>query len=229
MGVRLPLGAPTVSAKGGPASGGRFVPGVPLDSVSTSSTSLVVFDHSMPDQPNINIIDESGKIIGEDSRVHAHAKGLLHQEVHVWFYTPDGQIIFQHRAKDKDTFPDLLDATVGGHVEKGDDYIATAIKEVGEETGLRVSPEQLLHIKTHRNTSYDSVNNRTNNVLRAVFAYKYDGPVEKLQIEQGKGIGFEAWPIATILNISAEDKKRFIAAILEPDILDVFRKIQLLV
>lgn len=183
----------------------------------------------MTDQLNINIIDESGRIIGEGTRVNVHAKGLLHQEIHVWFYTPDGKIIFQHRAKDKDTFPDLLDATVGGHVEKGDDYVATAIREIGEETGLSVSPEELTHIKTHRNKSHDSVTNKTNNVLRAVFAYKYDGSVEKLQIEQGKGVGFEAWPITTILNISTEDKKRFIAAIFEPDILDVFRKIQVFV
>ncbi len=183
----------------------------------------------MTDQPNINVVDEHGNILGEDSRANVHAQGLLHQEIHVWFYTPDGKIIFQHRAKDKDTFPDLLDATVGGHVENGDDYVTTAVKEIEEETGLKVSSEKLMHIKTHRNKSYDSVTNRTNNVLRAVFAYKYDGPVEKLKVEQGKGAGFEAWPIATILNISVEDKKRFISSIFVPDILEVFRKIKTLI
>jgi isopentenyldiphosphate isomerase len=68
----------------------------------------------------LNIIDEEGNILGEATRQEIHEKGLLHGEVHVWFYTPDRQLIFQHRAKDKETWPDLLDATVGGHVEIGD-------------------------------------------------------------------------------------------------------------
>lgn len=60
-------------------------------------------------------------------RENIHNQGLLHREIHVWFYTPKGEIIFQHRAKDKDTYPDLLDATVGGHVEINSDYENTAL------------------------------------------------------------------------------------------------------
>ncbi|MFA6588307.1 MAG: NUDIX domain-containing protein [Patescibacteria group bacterium] len=183
----------------------------------------------MDDQPNLNIIDETGKIVGEDSRTNVHDKGLLHQEIHVWFFTSDGKIIFQHRAKDKDTFPNLLDASVGGHVEKGEKYIDTALKEIKEETGLRVTSDKLRYIKTQRSTSYDPVTSRTNNVLRAVFAYRYDGLIESLMIEQGKGIGFEAWPLKTILNISSEEKKRFIPTIFNPDIIDVFHKIVLII
>ena len=58
-----------------------------------------------------------------------HKKGLLHPEIHVWFYTPDKEIIFQHRAKNKDTYPDLLDATVGGHVDIGEYVDKAALRE----------------------------------------------------------------------------------------------------
>ena len=71
----------------------------------------------MADSRKLNIVDENDQIIGEDTRENIHRKGLLHREIHVWFYTPKSEIVFQHRAKNKDTFPDLLDATVGGHVE----------------------------------------------------------------------------------------------------------------
>ena len=76
----------------------------------------------MTDNRRLNIVNEEGEIVGVETREDIHNQGLLHRECHVWFYTPAGEIIFQHRAKDKDTYPDLLDATVGGHVEIGSDY-----------------------------------------------------------------------------------------------------------
>src|ERR1035437_3863166 len=91
----------------------------------------------------LDIINENDVVIGQDTRENVHKKGLLHREIHVWFITPDGQMIFQHRAKDKDTYPDLLDATVGGHVEPGATYEETAIKEMEEETGLKAEKEDL--------------------------------------------------------------------------------------
>lgn len=85
----------------------------------------------------LNIVDEDDNIIGQETRSEVHRLGLLHHEVHVYFITSNKEIIFQHRAKDKDFYPDLLDATVGGHVDLGDDYKETAIREVEEETGLK--------------------------------------------------------------------------------------------
>ena len=90
----------------------------------------------MADNRKLNIIDENGNITGEETRENIHKQGLLHREIHVWFYTPKGEILFQHRAKDKDTYPDLLDATVGGHVEIGADYESAALQELEEETGI---------------------------------------------------------------------------------------------
>lgn len=62
----------------------------------------------------LEIIDENDNVIGLETREKIHKEGLLHREIHVWFFTPRGEIIFQHRVKDKDIYPDLLDATVGG-------------------------------------------------------------------------------------------------------------------
>lgn len=89
----------------------------------------------------LNIVNENDEIIGQETRENIHKQGLLHHEVHVHFITPNKEIIFQHRAKDKDFYPDLLDATVGGHVEIGDTYEKTAIKETREETGLIINEE----------------------------------------------------------------------------------------
>lgn len=81
----------------------------------------------------LNVVDENSNILKAEDRKVIHLQGLLHQEIHVYYFTKDGQLVFQHRAKDKDTFPDLLDATVGGHVEMGDSMEQTAVKEAAEE------------------------------------------------------------------------------------------------
>lgn len=180
----------------------------------------------MADNRKLNIVDEKENIVGEDTRDNIHKQGFLHREIHVWFYTSKGEIIFQHRAKDKDTYPDLLDATVGGHVEIGDNYENTALKEIEEETGVKATKNNLTFIQITKSKSYDQVTGMTNNVIRAVYAFHYDDGVENLKIEKGKAIGFEAWSFEKLFNISEADKKYFIRAILEKDILDIFRKIQ---
>jgi len=180
----------------------------------------------MVDNRKLNIVDENGKIIGEETRENIHDQGLLHREIHVWFYTPKGEIIFQHREKDKDTYPDLLDATVGGHVELGSDYENTASQELTEETGIKTEKNNLVFIQMIRSKTFDTATNKTNNVIRAIYAYRYEGKVEDLKVEKGKAIGFESWPLEKIFNISDEDRKRFIPAILEEGVLNIFRKIQ---
>jgi isopentenyldiphosphate isomerase len=169
----------------------------------------------MADNRRLNIVDENGNIIGEETRENIHRQGLLHQEIHVWFYTPEGEIIFQHREKNKDTYPDLLGATVGGHVDIGSDHEPAALQEIEEETGISTTKDNLVFIQMAGDKTFDRATGMTNNFLRAVYAYRYDGKVEDLKVEKGKAIGFEAWPLEKIFNISDNDKKRFIPSIFE--------------
>ena len=180
----------------------------------------------MADNLKLNIVNEDGKIVGEETRENIHSQGLLHREIHVWFYTPKGEIIFQHREKDKDTYPDLLDATVGGHVEIGSDYENTALQELAEETGILLEQKNLSFIQMVRSKTFDTATNKTNNVIRAIYAYRYEGKVEGLKVEKGKAIGFESWPLEKIFNISDEDRKRFIPSIFEKDNLEIFHKME---
>ena len=180
----------------------------------------------MVDNRKLNIVDENGKIICEETRENIHNQGLLHREIHVWFYTPKGEIIFQHREKDKDTYPDLLDATVGGHVEIDSNYENTALQELAEETGIKIEKNNLAFIQMIRSKTFDITTNKTNNVIRAIYAYRYEGKVEDLKVEKGKAIGFESWSLEKIFNISDEDKKRFIPSIFEKQNLEIFAKVK---
>ncbi len=171
----------------------------------------------------LEVINEDDIVIGLEDRDVVHSKGLLHREIHIWFLTPKGEIIFQHRAKDKDTYPDKLDATVGGHVDPTMSYEDTAIKECKEETGIDIDLTKLVFLRKMKKRSVDEDTKKINNTIRSQYAYLYDGPISVLQVENGKAEGFEAWKIDDLSNLSEIDKKKFIPLILQKDMLDILK------
>jgi isopentenyldiphosphate isomerase len=177
----------------------------------------------------LEIVNEQDEVIGQETRDKIHTEGLLHREIHVWFITPDGSIVFQHRAKDKDTYPDLLDATVGGHVEIGQTYEQTAVKETKEETGVDIVMSDLHLLKKVHRRSIDSVTGKINYAFRVQYAYMYRGNIADLKIEKGKAIGFEAWPIEKIFVLSDNEKRLFIPAVYSPEFLALFRECMTLI
>lgn len=177
----------------------------------------------------LNVVDENGNLVGTESREKIHRDGLLHCIVHIWIYNRKGELLFQHRAPDMETYPDLLDASVGGHVEIGRTYEQAAIQEMKEETGHVISLSDLHPLGIRRTKkSIDPSTNTTPYHLIASYAYQYSGSVDDLRIEDGKGAGFEFWPIETILKIPETQRSRFIPSIFDPSTLAIFRSIQTL-
>jgi len=174
----------------------------------------------------LDVVDEAGNPIAAASREEIHKKGLLHREIHIWLFTSNGEIIFQHRSKNKDACPDMLDASVGGHVDPGMDFESTALKELEEETGIQAKPADLVLVGTVHTSNYDPVTDMTNNALRYEYALRYDEPIGNLQVEAVDGSGFEVWPIDTLLNMPAEKREKFIPLMLEDVYLDIYRAIK---
>lgn len=172
----------------------------------------------------LEVIDERDNVVGLETRAKIHQDGLLHREIHIWFFTPNGEIILQRRAKDKDTYPDKLDATVGGHVEPKMSYEETAVKECKEETGIDINLGNLVFLRKMRKKSFDEETGLTNNTIRSQYAYLYTGSISDLQIEDGKAQGFEAWKIDNLSHLSETDKNKFIPLILREDMLNIFNQ-----
>jgi len=170
--------------------------------------------YNIPMKELLNIVDENDEITGQRTREEIHQEGLLHREIHVYYIPHDTKIIFQHRAKDKDTYPDLLDATVGGHVEIGQSYEEAAIRETEEETGVKVNPQDLIFIKKIRRSSHDKVTGKINSGFKAEYLYVYRGDIKDLKIEAGKALGFEAWLIDELASLKDKDEAKFILGIL---------------
>ncbi|MBT8281263.1 MAG: NUDIX domain-containing protein [Muriicola sp.] len=93
----------------------------------------------------VDILDADGRYTGERIlKSEAHKNGIFHPTVHIWFYTPDGEILLQQRAGIKKTFPLFWDVSVAGHVAAGEDILKGAVREVEEEIGLKIT-EKVLH------------------------------------------------------------------------------------
>lgn len=163
----------------------------------------------------LNVINNQDKILNKKSYQEIHNTGLLHREIHVYFITPKKEIIFQHRSVNQKTYPGLLDATVGGHVEIGDSYKKTAIKETEEETGEKIKPKDLIFIKKVKNYSHDHITGKINNAFQSEFLYIYKKDISDLKIEVGHGSGFELWTFKKLKNLNKKNKKKFIPFILD--------------
>ena len=84
----------------------------------------------------------------------AHRLGLWHRCFHCWIVAPTepsgGSYLFvQRRAVEKDTWPNKLDVTVGGHLRTGESAL-DGVREVEEELGIPVAAEELFPLGIRR-------------------------------------------------------------------------------
>lgn len=96
----------------------------------------------------IDIVNSQGIPTGNTClKSFAHQNGILHASVHIWLYTSDGKILIQKRKEDKDTFPNLWDVSVAGHMHAKELPIEAAVREVKEEINLTLDKQELKYIK----------------------------------------------------------------------------------
>lgn len=173
----------------------------------------------------LDIVDENDQVIGRELRSVIHQKGLLHREVHVWFVTPDKQLIFQKRSMMKDTYPGLWCETVGGHVKPGQDYISAAAAEACEETGLPVTLDDLILIdKIHLHVP--TGNGLINNTLRCVYLYKRPVSLDNLQIESGEATEFVCRDVDDFVSGTIDLRPLAIPTLFEKPYTDVWPRLQ---
>jgi isopentenyl-diphosphate delta-isomerase len=92
-----------------------------------------------------DVVNERDEVVDRKSRREVHARGLLHRAVHVLVFNARGEIFLQKRSMLKDRQPGVWDSSASGHVDSGEHYDATAVRELREELGLKIkSPLQKL-------------------------------------------------------------------------------------
>jgi isopentenyldiphosphate isomerase len=86
-----------------------------------------------------DVVDERDEVVDRKPRDEVHRLGLMHRAVHVLVFNSHGDIFLQKRSMKKDRQPGVWDSSSSGHVDAGEDYDATAVRELKEEIGLSVT------------------------------------------------------------------------------------------
>lgn len=89
-----------------------------------------------------DVVDAHDRVIRQESRSNVHREKLFHRAIHVFVFNQAGQLFLQRRSMNKDTAPGRWVSSCSGHVDSGEDYDASARRELGEEIGLYL-PEDL--------------------------------------------------------------------------------------
>ena len=85
-----------------------------------------------------DVVNERDEVIDRKPRSEVHRLGLLHRAVHVLVFNSRGEVFLQKRSMKKDRQPGVWDSSASGHADSGEEYDATAMRELREEIGLDV-------------------------------------------------------------------------------------------
>jgi isopentenyldiphosphate isomerase len=147
----------------------------------------------------LDIVNEKDEVIGQTERNDAGGVKHIFRTVFVGFYTSDNQTLLQRRSMAKIYNPGMLTTTVSGHVESGYSYDDAAIKEALEETGVAIDPSELENV----GVMFDGT------AMRAVYAYRFNGAIEDLKIEENEGDGFVAMSVSDLRKEIIESPDKF--------------------
>lgn len=105
----------------------------------------------------LDVVDENGIPTGETvMREVAHKYGIRHRTSHVWILRVRNgktQVLLQKRNLNKDSFPGCYDISSAGHIPSGDGYLESALRELGEELGVKATAAELIYCG-HRKFEY---------------------------------------------------------------------------
>lgn len=163
------------------------------------------------------LCDEDGNFTGElKERTAVHRDGDLHGGSHIWIIEKHAgvtRVLLQKRSDDKDSFPGCYDCSCAGHVDAGENFLSTAIRELKEELSIDASEDELeLLFKQRVGGEYNFYGERfANNEVNFVYLLKKHVDIEKLtfQKEEIQGLCWkDAEEVLKILKSQDEREKR---------------------
>ena len=130
-----------------------------------------------------DVVNECDEVVGRETRRVVHATGLWHRAVHVLVFDAAGRVFLQKRSMTKDLSPGLWDSSCSGHLDAGEDYDPAAVRELGEEIGVRLAtaPERWFRVEACEETGWE---------FCWVYRLRHEGPfvLHPEEIETGEWV-----------------------------------------
>jgi 16S rRNA (adenine1518-N6/adenine1519-N6)-dimethyltransferase len=99
--------------------------------------------HAQSGEEVFDVVDENDQVIRQELRRVVHAENLLHRAIHLFVFNEAGDLFLQLRSHLKDKMPERWDSSAAGHVDAGEDYLTAAVREIGEELGIKTTADRL--------------------------------------------------------------------------------------
>jgi isopentenyldiphosphate isomerase len=107
-------------------------------------------------QEILDLVDENDSVFDTITREDANTltdnsekQGYIRAS-DMFLINDKGEFWVPKRTADKRLFPNGLDFSVGGHVESGEDYLTTILRETEEEINLKLKPEDVTLVNVQR-------------------------------------------------------------------------------
>lgn len=134
-----------------------------------------------------------------------HSNNYRHRGVHVFIEVFGGYFIIQKKATNTEN-GGLLSSAVSGHVRYGETYKEAAIREVKEELGLKVDPDELEEI------AYVHPCKATNNEFVKLYSYLLDPREESIQINEAEMDGIIIVPLNEVIEDVDKNRNKYSSA-----------------
>lgn len=147
------------------SSGGGFAPEARAEELSLSQWIQLV-NLAAPEaagapgqsaSERFAVVDAEDRVIGDAPRSTVHGDNLLHRAVHLLLFNDAGELFLQKRSRRKDRHPGVWDSSAAGHVDAGEDYDGTAVRELQEELGVTAPLEPVLKLAASERTGLEFI------------------------------------------------------------------------
>jgi isopentenyldiphosphate isomerase len=156
---------------------------------------------ALPDM--VDCIDADGVPTGQSKpRTSVHQDGDWHRTVHVWIVNSLGEVLFQKRSMLKESFPGMWDVSSAGHIESNETSIAAAERELHEEIGVIVVPQDLRFLFSLKNTSNQHEGTFIDNEISDVYLVCRDIDVQDIPLQTSEVSEVKFLPVSKLRRLA---------------------------
>ena len=125
--------------------------------LSNLGSSKAISTEAATNSERFPVVDENDQLLGDAPRSEVHGNNLRHRAVHILIFNSLGELLLQKRSRWKDRHPLLWDSSAAGHVEAGEEYDATAIRELQEELGVAAELSRVAKLPASERTGQEFI------------------------------------------------------------------------
>lgn len=148
----------------------------------------------------LSVVDEYDTPLEPLPREKVKSEGYWFRAVHVWILNKENKVLVQKRSMNKDQGAGLWEPSVMGHIGHKDNYFTGAAREVSEETGLSIKPEDLSLVKIYKDNNFRE--------FRGVFICKVDFSLRNIKREEEEVDTSKFLSIPTLKKYLRADKNK---------------------